>query len=863
MREVGVGARTHEYHGHRGNLVYVNDLNTMIAEFIANPLIRKHLTFLPEDTGNMIQELYQGEKWKNEVNARLLTPSIVVGGQQYFVDEVIQLNGGQYCFVSRWFTKGGTVHCSGYEVHWSKEFAGFIIDQRQGMTVPVSAFERNGPALQANAPSAYVIKAMIDSEGILTHRLEECRPISSLRESCKGHRVVTVPIVLYADDTSGNRSKKWNKHQTFLMTLAGLPNKMQQQEFCIQFLGTTNVGSVLELLEGIVAQILDAWEEPVVAFDSLTGEEIVFRPLPLLFEGDNPMQSEFCSIAGLASLKFCRVCKVGAASKVEEETEEHIHRFMTCGTPRLPFETLASLQKSLATAADPTLPKNQVDQEQTATGVKDTFTAFFIDQLLQLRKDFQGSNQELEVEIRKVLDTWENQRFKHNPAFQLLGLDFDFHHDTPFEILHGILLGFTKYLWRDNMKRLSVVQRAVVIRRLNSLEVSGLQTSRISGSQLVDYAHSLVGKDFKIIMQIVLFALDGILSDSFLLIWVALGRLGSLVWRPKVTDKAKYLYNLEAAIAFFLDSTASLTTQWFNKRKFHLLVHLVDNVRRFGVPINYATEKFESYNGVVRLRSVFSNHQAPGVDIATSFAGYDRVRHIFSGGFWKDKATSQWVCASSKVIALMRDESYRQMLGLTLPDPWSQSAAGKPPGSWELESRSNLHISAADTILHKLRPSLHLSSDGQNFLEYKHLRVRSVTTASDEEARTGTFVLVEEKEQPPYIFQINQILLVQPVDRSLGVNTQELHVYGRQLAFTGTWYKGFQLPLLLPSAHLSKLGSADSLKAVVNVQHACQIAGCIDDGFEMGTLLMIAEWTMGAVLNALGTADEVQHLPQY
>ncbi|KAH8913947.1 hypothetical protein BT69DRAFT_1233704, partial [Atractiella rhizophila] len=79
--------------------------------------------------------------------------------------------------------------------------------------------------------------------------------------------------------------------------------------------------------------------------------------------------------------------------------------------------------------------------------------------------------------------------------------------------------------------------------------------------------------------------------------------------------------DLQAAIAFFLDSTATLTTQWFNKRKFHLLVHLVDNVHRFGVPINYATEKFESYNGV--LRSIFSNHQAPGVDIAASFAGYE------------------------------------------------------------------------------------------------------------------------------------------------------------------------------------------------------------------------------------------------
>ncbi|KAH8930615.1 hypothetical protein BT69DRAFT_1291642 [Atractiella rhizophila] len=57
MKGVGVGAHTHEYQGYWGNLVYVNDPNTMIAESIANPLIRKHLPFLPEDIGDVIQEL--------------------------------------------------------------------------------------------------------------------------------------------------------------------------------------------------------------------------------------------------------------------------------------------------------------------------------------------------------------------------------------------------------------------------------------------------------------------------------------------------------------------------------------------------------------------------------------------------------------------------------------------------------------------------------------------------------------------------------------------------------------------------------------------------------------------------------------
>ncbi|KAH8920278.1 hypothetical protein BT69DRAFT_1223123, partial [Atractiella rhizophila] len=123
----------------------------------------------------------------------------------------------------------------------------------------------------------------------------------------------------------------------------------------------------------------------------------------------------------------------------------------------------------------------------------------------------------------------------------LLGLDLDFHRDTPFEILHGIPLGFVKYFLRDNMKRLSPTQKSLVLRKLDSLEVSRLNTTRIPGTQLVDYAHSLVGKGFKLLMQGALFTLDGVLDNEFLSIWVALGRLGSLVWRPKVTSKDTYL----------------------------------------------------------------------------------------------------------------------------------------------------------------------------------------------------------------------------------------------------------------------------------------------------------------------------------
>ena len=71
-----------------------------------------------------------------------------------------------------------------------------------------------------------------------------------------GARVVSCPLWLYCDDTSGNLSKKWNKHNSFLFTPAGLPRRFVHHEYNIHFLCTSNISPPLEMLEGVVEQIL-------------------------------------------------------------------------------------------------------------------------------------------------------------------------------------------------------------------------------------------------------------------------------------------------------------------------------------------------------------------------------------------------------------------------------------------------------------------------------------------------------------------------------------------------------------------------------------------------------------------------------
>lgn len=90
---------------------------------------------------------------------------------------------------------------------------------------------------------------------------------------------------------------------------------------------------------------------------------------------------------------------------------------------------------------------------------------------------------------------------------------------------------------------------------------------------------------------------------------------------------------VEHAITIFLLKTAQLTCAWFNKSKFHIILHLPKHIRRFGPAILFATEAFESFNAVIRAKSIHSNRQAPSRDIAMAFAQGNRVRHLLSGGY--------------------------------------------------------------------------------------------------------------------------------------------------------------------------------------------------------------------------------------
>jgi hypothetical protein len=75
------------------------------------------------------------------------------------------------------------------------------------------------------------------------------------RAKAQGARVYAFHVLAYCDDTSGNKSKKWNKHNSILFSAAGLPREEAQKEYNIHFLATSNQAPPLEMMDGFVEQI--------------------------------------------------------------------------------------------------------------------------------------------------------------------------------------------------------------------------------------------------------------------------------------------------------------------------------------------------------------------------------------------------------------------------------------------------------------------------------------------------------------------------------------------------------------------------------------------------------------------------------
>jgi hypothetical protein len=231
-----------------------------------------------------------------------------------------------------------------------------------------------------------------------------------------------------------------------------------------------------------------------------------------------------------------------------------------------------------------------------------------------------------------------------------------------------VLLGVVKYFWAQTVFLLGRDKTLALFQtRLGSIDINGLHAPCLNADYICAYKGGLIGKHFKSLAQVMPFLVYNLVPKSVLNGWHAIGELVVLLWHTSIEDREVYLVciilylrefwlilsqaNLSRVIDDFLTITAQCAPSiLISKPKFHFLLHLPAYIHRFGPTILFSTERYELFNHVFRLASIYSNRQAPSHDTCNTFAAQDSIKHIVFGGYWFDSSVKCWVRAGKAIL---------------------------------------------------------------------------------------------------------------------------------------------------------------------------------------------------------------------
>ncbi|KAG9089001.1 hypothetical protein FRC06_001747, partial [Ceratobasidium sp. 370] len=439
-----VGDPSKRYVSPFGTVYYVNKISEGLKQDMSNPHVRPHMNFFPHVDGKRVSQTWHGHKMIHDIPDHLLTPCIRHNNEIFYVGELVR-RAHDWFIPLRWITVGPNhePYAIGHKVENTPTGLRVFCEDR--ITIRLATFLESFHSLEARAAVPAFDDVSADFRAKMPHRLR----------SLAGSRLVySVPLIIFMDDTSGNVSKQWNKHWSCYLSNAALPREVLQSEYYVRFASTSTHASPLELMQGIRASIEEAFENPVVAYDCVTGEEVLVCPFGLFWAGDNPMQAEECSSSGLNSNHFCRTCDVGGTDEYKQSLDGYKTLFKT-GNRRVASNTSRLVNERLDMAI---LPKTvqKIKHAARDTGVKDALAQPVIDRLLDLGKSLRkpaakGTPCQAPSEIGGVLQR-ELQLARDHCVNPLLSMDgVDIHRDTPTEILHTVLLGVVKYYWGQSV----------------------------------------------------------------------------------------------------------------------------------------------------------------------------------------------------------------------------------------------------------------------------------------------------------------------------------------------------------------------------------------------------------------------------
>ncbi|POW18334.1 hypothetical protein PSHT_05903 [Puccinia striiformis] len=205
--------------------------------------------------------------------------------------------------------------------------------------------------------------------------------------------------------------------------------------------------------------------------------------------------------------------------------------------------------KKLWTETKETLDLDKLNKKSAKLAVRDQLNLKFSIQVFAFQAEkisLLAAGEELPPHMdqdipQKLVDMEKHEPLRmHNSFMRLQG--FDSVKDTPVEVLHVFLLGPVKYLFRDFMKGLNDLQKSELLALWYSFNTNSLDIPSIRPSSMVQYRSSLIGKDFRIILQAAPFIFFQFMTPSQINIWSSLCHLGSLIFQTHIEDMDTYIF---------------------------------------------------------------------------------------------------------------------------------------------------------------------------------------------------------------------------------------------------------------------------------------------------------------------------------
>ena len=119
-----------------------------------------------------------------------------------------------------------------------------------------------------------------------------------------------VPLILFTDDTSSNKSKQWNKVDSWCLKIAGISNQENSKLQNIHLICCSNKCNVLQMSKPLAEDLFKLESEGIWAYDAALKTEVLLIAPVLCVLCDNARHSEIMNYSGSSAKMYCRICMV-------------------------------------------------------------------------------------------------------------------------------------------------------------------------------------------------------------------------------------------------------------------------------------------------------------------------------------------------------------------------------------------------------------------------------------------------------------------------------------------------------------------------------------------------------------------------